>query len=37
MKVSQHKPFGSEADILDRLVNERPVQVRVLDSRVVRI
>ena len=25
MKVAQHKPFGSEADILDRLVNERPV------------
>ena len=29
MKVSQHKPFGSEADILDRLVNERPVQVMI--------
>ena len=29
MKVAQHKPFGSEADILDRLTNERPVQVMI--------
>ena len=29
MKVAQQKPYGSEADILDRLVNERPVQVMI--------